>query len=98
MEASTTRLRVRVSPGARKTEVVGRHGEAWKLRVTAPPADGKANEAVLGLLAKILAVPRARIALVAGHSGRDKIVELAGIDPAETDRRLASAGGRKEHP
>ena len=96
MEASTTRLRVRVSPGARKTEVVGRHGEAWKLRVAAPPAGGKANEAVLGLLAKILAVPRARVALVAGHSRRDKVVELVGIDPAETDRRLASAGEGRE--
>jgi len=96
MEASTTRLRVRVSPGARKTEVVGRHGEAWKLRVAAPPAGGKANEAVLGLLAKILAVPRARVALVAGHTRRDKVVELVGIDPAETDRRLASAGEGRE--
>jgi uncharacterized protein len=91
MEASTTRLRVRVSPGARRAEVVGRHGEAWKLRVTPPPADGKANEAVLRLLAETLAVPRARVALVAGHGGRDKVVELTGIDPAETDRRLARA-------
>ena len=96
MEASTTRLRVRVSPGARTTEVVGRHGEAWKLRVAAAPADGKANQAVVGLLAKVLAVPRARVALVAGHSGRDKVVELVGIDPAETDRRLASAGEGRE--
>ena len=96
MEASNTRLRVRVSPGERTTEVVGRHGEAWKLRVAAPPAGGKANEAVLGLLAKILAVPRARVALVAGHSRRDKVVGLVGIDPAETDRRLASAGGGRE--
>jgi len=96
MEASTTRLRVRVSPGARKTEVVGRHGEAWKLRVAAAPADGKANEAVVGLLAKVLAVPRARVVLGAGHSGRDKVVELVGIDPAETDRRLASAGEGRE--
>jgi uncharacterized protein len=91
MEASTTRLRVRVSPGARTTEVVGRHGEAWKLRVSEPPAGGKANEAVLRLLAKTLAVPRARVALVAGHGGRDKVVELSGIDAAETDRRLARA-------
>jgi uncharacterized protein len=91
MEASTTRLRVRVSPGARRAEVVGRHGEAWKLRVTPPPADGKANEAVLRLLAETLAVPRARVVLVAGHGGRDKVVELTGIDAAETDRRLARA-------
>jgi uncharacterized protein (TIGR00251 family) len=91
MEPSRTRLRVRVAPGARTAAVVGRHGEAWKLRVTAPPADGKANEAVLRLLAETLAVPRARVALVSGHGGRDKVVELTGIDAAETDRRLARA-------
>ena len=91
MEASTTRLRVRVSPGARRAEVVGRHGEAWKLRVTPPPSGGKANEAVLRLLAETLAVPQARVALVAGHGGRDKVVELTGIDSAESDRRLARA-------
>jgi uncharacterized protein (TIGR00251 family) len=95
MEASTTRLRVRVSPGARRTEVAGRHGKAWKVRVAAPPADGKANEAVLRLLATTLAVPRARVALVAGHGGRDKVVELVGLDAAEIDRRLASADGRR---
>ena len=91
MEASTTRLRVRVAPGARAAAVVGRHGPGWKLRVTAPPADGKANEAVLRLLAETLAVPRARVALVSGHGARDKVVELTGISSAETDRRLARA-------
>jgi uncharacterized protein (TIGR00251 family) len=91
MEASTTRLRVRVAPGAPKAEVVGRHGEAWKVRVTAPPTGGKANEAVLRLLAETLAVPRARVALVSGHGGRDKVVELTGIDADETDRRLGEA-------
>jgi uncharacterized protein len=91
MEASRTRLRVRVAPGARAAAVVGRHGSGWKLRVAAPPVDGKANEAVLRLLAETLAVPRARVALVSGHGGRDKVVELSGIDAAETDRRLARA-------
>jgi uncharacterized protein (TIGR00251 family) len=91
MEAPTTRLRVRVAPGARKAEVVGRHGEAWKVRVTAAPTGGKANEAVLRLLAETLAVPRARVALVSGHGGRDKVVELTGIDAEETDRRLGRA-------
>ena len=90
MEASRTRLRVRVAPGARAA-AVGRHGSGWKLRVAAPPVDGKANEAVLRLLAETLAVPPARVALVSGHGGRDKVVELSGIDAAETDRRLARA-------
>src|SRR2546423_13509474 len=89
MEASRTRLRVRVAPGARTAAVVGRHGSGWKLRVAAPPVDGKANEAVLRLLAETLAVSRARVALVSGHGGRDKIVELSGIDPPQTDPRAA---------
>jgi uncharacterized protein (TIGR00251 family) len=82
---------VRVAPGARRTEVVGRHGERWKVRVTAPPADGRANEALLRLLAKTLALPPARVTLVAGHGARDKVVELAGIGADETERRLAEA-------
>jgi uncharacterized protein (TIGR00251 family) len=90
MEASRTRLRVRVAPGARTAAVVGRHGSGWKLRVAAPPVDGKANEAVLRLLAETLAVPRARVALVSGHGGRDKVVELTGISSDETERRLAA--------
>jgi len=59
--------------------------------VAAPAEGGKANEAVLHLLARVLAVPRHAVTLVAGHGARDKVVSLAGIDPEETERRLASA-------
>ena len=65
------------------------------MRVGAPPERGKANEAVLALLAEVLAVPRSSVALVSGGGSRDKIVELAGIEPDEIDRRLASAGGQE---
>jgi uncharacterized protein len=65
------------------------------VRVGAPPERGKANEAVLALLAEVLAVPRSSVALVSGGGSRDKIVELAGIEPDEIDRRLASAGGQE---
>jgi uncharacterized protein len=86
-----TRLRLRVSPGAGRAAIVGRYGEGWKVRVTAPPEGGRANDAVLRLLADTLAVPRAAVTLVSGHSGRDKIVELAGLGPAVVERRLSSA-------
>jgi uncharacterized protein len=92
VSASTTRLRLRVAPGAAKAAVVGRHGDAWKVRVAAAPERGKANEAVLELLAETLAVPRANVTLVSGGTSRDKIVELAGLEPAEIERRLATAG------
>ncbi len=93
MTGSSTRLRLRVSPGAARSTVVGRHGDAWKVRVAAPPEHGKANEAVLTLLAETLTLPRSSVALVSGGASRDKIVELAGLAPDEIDRRLASAGG-----
>jgi uncharacterized protein (TIGR00251 family) len=86
-----TRLRLRVSPGAGRAAIVGRYGEGWKVRVTAPPEGGRANDAVLRLLAEALAVPRDTLTLVSGHGGRDKIVELAGLGPALVERRLASA-------
>jgi len=89
--AASTRLRLRVSPGAARAAVVGRHGEAWKVRVAAAPEAGRANEAVLRLVADALRLARDDIRLVAGHTSRDKVVAVAGIDPAETDRRLASA-------
>jgi uncharacterized protein len=92
----TTRLRLRVAPGvSRAPGVVGRHGEGWKVRVGASPERGKANEAVLALLAEVLAVPRSSVMLVSGDGSRDKIVELAGIEPDEINRRLAIAGGQE---
>ena len=92
MVAPTTRLRLRVAPGASRPGVVGRHGDAWKIRVGAAPERGRANDAVLELLAQTLAVPRANVTLVSGGGSRNKIVELAGIEPDEIERRLATAG------
>jgi uncharacterized protein (TIGR00251 family) len=88
---SSTRLALRVSPGARRTEVVGRHGEAWKVRVAAPPEGGRANDAVRRLLADALALPVQAVVVVSGHGSRDKLVQVAGIGPEETERRLATA-------
>ena len=87
----STRLTLRVSPGASRTEVVGRHGEAWKVRVAAPPEGGRANDAVRRLLAETLALPVQAVSVVSGHGSRDKLVQLAGIAPEETERRLATA-------
>jgi uncharacterized protein YggU (UPF0235/DUF167 family) len=91
VDAPLTRVRLRVVPGAREDAVVGRYGEAWKLRVRAAAERGAANEAVVALLARTLGVQGARVAVVSGHGGRDKIVELAGLTPAEIESRLASA-------
>ena len=90
MSAATTKLKLRVSPGARRPGFAGRHGDAWKIRVAEPPEDGRANDAVLRLLAETLDVPRASLDLVSGHSSRDKIVMLEGLEQAHTERLLAS--------
>ena len=93
MAERSTRLRLHVSPGARRSEIVGRHGRAWKVRVAAAPERGRANDAVLRLLSERLALPRERLELVAGHAARDKIVLLSGIDAGEAERRLEQANG-----
>jgi uncharacterized protein len=94
----TTRLALRVSPGARSSAVVGRHGAAWKVRVSAPPEDGRANAAVVQLLADALGVPARTISVVSGHGARDKLVEVAGIAPDEIDRRLDAVGRKEARP
>jgi uncharacterized protein len=91
MTERTTRLRLRVSPGATRTELAGRHGDAWKVRVSAAPDRGRANDAVVGLLAERLRLPRSAVSLVAGRTSRDKIVELRGLGPDEAARRLDRA-------
>jgi uncharacterized protein len=88
---ASTRLELRVVPGATRPGVVGRHGASWKVRVAAPPEDGRANEAVVRLLADTLELRRRDVSIVAGHTTRDKIVSLAGISAQETEERLASA-------
>ena len=102
MKAVSTRLRVRVAPGAARAGVVGRHGDAWKIRVAAPPEGGRANDAVVRLLAETLSVSREAVTLVSGHGGRDKVVELTGVEPEQVEHRLASASAparsRKDRP
>jgi uncharacterized protein len=85
------RLRVRVSPRSRRVGVAGRVGEAWKLRVAAPAEGGRANEAVVRLLAETLEVPRRGVTLISGHGARDKVVELEGVELADAERRLQGA-------
>lgn len=91
-----TRVRLRVVPGARTSGLAGRHGDAWKLRVAAPAERGAANEAVLRLLATLLDVRERDVRLVSGHGARDKIVEVAGLSPAEIDARLAEPDRKDE--
>lgn len=87
------RLTLRVQPRAARTRVVGRHGDALKVQVAAPPVEGAANEAVIDCLADWLDVPRRAITIARGASGRDKIVDIAAADPAALARRIAERLG-----
>ena len=77
-----------MSPGARRSELVGRHGDGWRARIAAPPERGRANEALCKLLAEALAVPRSSVRVVAGRSARAKVVEIDGLELLEIERRL----------
>jgi uncharacterized protein YggU (UPF0235/DUF167 family) len=82
------RLQVRVQPRSGRDEIGGERDGRRLLRVTAAPVDDKANDAVRRLLAKRLGVAPGRVAVVRGQSGRDKLIEVEGIDDAELLRRL----------
>ncbi len=82
-------LNLHIQPGAKKTEIAGLHGEALKIRLAAPPVDGKANAALIAFLAKTCGVPKSAVALVSGDTSRTKRVRLTGVDAAA----LAVLGG-----
>jgi uncharacterized protein len=84
-------VRIRLSPRASRTELVGRPGGGWKARVAAPPERGKANAALAELVAALVGIPRSRVRVAAGHTARDKLVEVDGLDSAEIERRLDRA-------
>jgi uncharacterized protein len=85
------RVRIRVSPAARRAELRGRHGAGWKAQVAAQPERGRANAAVEELLADALGVARTSVRIAAGHTSRDKVVDVEGLDASEIEARLSEA-------
>lgn len=81
---SVVTLTLHVQPGAKRTEVIGLHGEALKVKLAAPPVEGKANEALLRFLADFFAVPLRQVELKQGGQSRHKVVAISGskVDPA----------------
>ena len=86
--ATGIRLRLHIQPRASRSELASRHGNGIKVRLTAPPVDGAANEALLRFLASRLEVPLSALSLVAGGSGRSKVVAIEAITPEDASRRL----------
>ena len=73
----TLQLTLHVQPGASRTEVTGTHGDALKVRLAAPPVDGKANAELLRFLAEVFGVPRRNVTLLRGELSRAKVVRIA---------------------
>jgi uncharacterized protein (TIGR00251 family) len=79
---------LRIQPKAARTELVGLHGDAIRIRLSAPPVDGAANEALLKFLADKLSVPLRAVRLTAGEASRSKVVTVTGIDLQHVAERL----------
>ncbi len=71
-------LTLHIQPGAKKTEFAGRHGDALKIRLAAPPVDGKANEALVRFVADTLGLARSAVHLKSGQTSRRKVLEIQG--------------------
>ncbi len=82
------RISVKAHPRAKRSAVTGRFGEAWKVDLAAPPVDGKANEECVRFLAELAGVPRAKVRVVSGASGRMKVVEVEGMSQEELEEKL----------
>ena len=89
--ARTATLTVHVQPGARKTEIIGPHGDALKIRLAAPPVDGKANAALIEFIAERLSLPKSAVSLISGQTSRRKLLEIDS-PPADTRQRLLPTG------
>jgi len=83
------RILVKVVPGSSRDSIVGWLGESLKIKVQAPPEKGRANEAVVALLAKALAIDSAAITVVSGHTSPAKVLEIEGLDTEGVRQTLA---------
>lgn len=88
------RFAVHVQPRASRSESGGLHGEALKVRLSAPPVDGAANAALIELLADVLGVPRRSVRIVAGLQSRRKVVEVVGATADRVQRLVTDAARR----
>jgi uncharacterized protein (TIGR00251 family) len=85
---SGARLTIHVQPRAARTEVAGRHGDAIRIRLKAPPVEGAANDELVRFLADSLGVPRAAVRIAAGRSSRRKQVVVEGLTSNAAEARL----------
>ena len=91
--SSGATFQVKVHPRAKKNAIIGEVGDALKLSLTAPPVEGRANEACITFLAEVLNVPRSSVTIAAGVNSRNKVIRVAGVSAAQVQGRLREALG-----
>ena len=84
---------VKLHPRARKNAITGEVGDALKVSLTAPPVEGRANEACIEFVAKLLNVPRSSVTIAAGESSRQKLIRVAGARAAQVEEKLRALLG-----
>ena len=90
--ATGTSIAIRVQPRASRNEIAGLHGAELRVRITAPPVDGAANEALVAFIAGELGLSRSDVTMLAGEGSRSKILSVRGITPTEVAHRLGVGG------
>ena len=88
-DKSGATFQVKVHPRAKKNAITGVLGDALKLSLTAPPAQGRANDACIAFLAEVLRLPRSSVTIAAGQSSRNKVVRIVGMTASALEQRLS---------
>ena len=88
-------FKVQVVPRASRSEIVGEHNGALRVRIAAPPVDGAANEELVRLLARALRLPRSAVEITAGHSAKLKTVRVAGLEPSALTNLCVAQGPKR---
>ncbi len=86
---------MQVVPRASRSEIVGEHNGALRIRIAAPPVDGEANEELVKLLARVLRVPRSTVEITAGHSAKLKTVRVTGLESSAIENLFVSQGPKR---
>ena len=90
-KAAPARIAVKVQPGASTNRLVGKVGDEWKITLTAPPVEGRANQACIEFLARLLGVPRSAVTIARGKTGRRKLLEIDTVQQSEVESKLDHA-------
>jgi uncharacterized protein len=88
--SNEVKISLRIQPGAPKNEVSGLVNSVWKIRIAASPVEGKANKELIDFLSGVLDIPKNRITVVRGETGRDKVLAISGLTLDEVNKRLAA--------